>query len=336
MKRFLQKQWLSFSAWQVLLWPPSLFFAGLVALRKCLYRHRVFKTTRLSVPLIVVGNISLGGTGKTPMVIWLAEQLRLAGFKPGIISRGYGGVPQGAVAVFADSPPALVGDEPVLIAKRSACPVFVGVDKVRVGQALLQANPQCDVIISDDGLQHYAMERDVEVALLDGFSQFGNRCLLPAGPLREGVSRLNSVDAVVVSGGVLVDLPEIMPSRLFAMSLEGDHFFSLDQVPSSKPASYFFDKNIVAVAGIANPQRFFNKLTALGLQFEPRAFADHHVFSAAELTEFANKTILMTEKDAVKCLGFTDVDVWYLPVTATISSATGHSLISLILQKLRN
>lgn len=336
MKRYLQKQWRTASPWQLLLMPLSLVFLLLATSRKALYGWGLLKTDRLPVPLIVVGNISLGGTGKTPLVMYLAEQLQAVGLRPGIISRGYGGKQQAAMPVFSHSNPRLFGDEPVLIAKRTACPVFVGANKVKVGRALLQANPQCNVIISDDGLQHYALQRDIEIAMVDAVSQFGNGCLLPAGPLRETLSRLQQVDAVVVTGsqsGVQFELPA---SRCFAMSLHGTHFYSLDPLQAPRLARDFLDKNVVAIAGIANPQRYFDQLKALGLQFESRAYPDHHNFSVNELAQYAGNTLLMTEKDAVKCAGFSGLDAWYLPVTAKVSSATDLDFISLILQKLRS
>ena len=337
MSNWFQKQWSSYSLWHILLLPLSWIFLVVISVRKSLYSLGWLKSTRLSVPVIVVGNITVGGTGKTPLVIWLAEQLKLAGFKPGIISRGYGGTSKLATTVFANSNPQLVGDEPVLIAKRTACPMFVGANRVAAGQALLQANPQCNVIISDDGLQHYALQRDIEIALVNSNSQFGNQLLLPAGPLREKLSRLQSVDAIVDSGNgaaFAVAFKEALQVPIFNMTLQGECFESVDGSKTKQPASYFADKNLVAIAGIGNPERFFNQLSGLGLQFERKAFADHHAFTAQDLMQFSGKTILMTEKDAVKCSTFTTSDTWCLPVTATISASSQTSLITLILQKL--
>ena len=337
MNRWLQKQWGTFTFWHILLMPLSWIFLAATYIRKSLYGIDWIKRSRLSVPVIVVGNISVGGTGKTPFVIWLAEQLKLAGYRPGIISRGYGGTFQHALAVFANSNPQLVGDEPVLIAKRTDCPVFVGVNRVLAGRALLQANPLCNVIISDDGLQHYALQRDVEIALVDSTQQFGNRCLLPAGPLRESVSRLQSVDAIVVCGSdEMTDLPVALGSTFFSMQLQGNMLQSLNDERISQLPSNFFGKNLVAIAGIGNPERFFNQLTALGLQFEFKAFADHYAFSAQDLAQFSDQTILMTEKDAVKCRRLITADAWFLPVMATLSSKNKTPLITLILQKLRS
>ncbi len=336
MHRWIEKQWTTFTYWHIVLLPLAGLFFLVIHLRQWLYNIAWLNSTRLIVPVIVVGNISVGGTGKTPMVLWLVEQLQKAGYMPGIISRGYGGVPQEAEAVFAHSNPQLIGDEPVLLAKRSACPVFVGVDRVFAARALLQANPQCNVIVSDDGLQHYALQRDIEIALVDTVRQFGNRCLLPAGPLRENVSRLQSVDAVIVCGGdERVTSSAVLGSRVFGMQLKGDMLRSLADDKIAKPASHFADKKLIAIAGIGNPQRFFDLLTALGLSFETMAFVDHYAFSAQDFTQFSGKTILMTEKDAVKCQKFLTVDAWYLPVTATLSSTMKTELLTLILQKLR-
>ena len=341
MSNWFQKQWSSYSLWHILLIPLSWVFLVAISVRKSLYSLGWLKSARLSVPVIVVGNISVGGTGKTPLVIWLAEQLQLAGYTPGIVSRGYGGTSKLATAVFANSNPQLVGDEPVLITKRTSCPMFVGANRVAAGQALLQANPQCNVIISDDGLQHYALHRDIEIVLVNSTSQFGNQFLLPAGPLREKLSRLQSVDAIVDSsnGSAFVyrfkeTNNDVKQAPIFNMTLQGEYFESVDGSGVKQAASYFADKNLVAIAGIGNPERFFNQLSDLGLKFERKAFADHHAFTVQDLTQFMGKTILMTEKDAVKCSTFTTSDAWCLPVAATISAPSQTSLITLILQKL--
>jgi tetraacyldisaccharide 4'-kinase len=193
------------------------------------------------------------------------------------------------------------------------------------------------VIISDDGLQHYALQRDIEIALVNSNSQFGNQQLLPAGPLREKRSRLQSVSAIVDSGNgatPVVAFNETGQAPLFNMTLKGEYFEPVNGSEIKQPASYFADKNLVAIAGIGSPERFFNQLSGLGLQFERKAFADHHAFTAQDLMQFSGKTILMTEKDAVKCSTFTTGDTWCLPVTATISASSQTSLITLILQKL--
>lgn len=337
MNNWFQKQWYSYSLWHILLIPLSWIFYTVIQVRKYLYSTGWLKITRLSVPVIVVGNITVGGTGKTPVVIWLAEQLKLAGFTPGIISRGYGGTSKLATAVFANSHPKQVGDEPVLIAKRTACPMFVGTSRVAAGLALLKANPQCNIIISDDGLQHYALARDVEIALVNSEKPFGNQLLLPAGPLREKLTRLSSVDAIVDSGRGADGLPfKTKLPPVFYMQVQSEKFESLDASIGAQSARFFLNKDSVAIAGIGNPERFFNQLAALGLQFESKAFADHYAFTEQDLKVFSGKTILMTEKDAVKCSAFPANDAWYLPIRAIIEDASQVSLMTLILQKLRN
>ena len=339
MNTWFQKQWSSYSLWHILLIPLSWIFSAVIFFRKYLYDIGWLKSTRLSVPVIVIGNITVGGTGKTPMVIWFVEQLQKAGYKPGVISRGYGGTSKQATAVFSNSNPRLVGDEPVLIANRAICPIFIGADRAAAGKALLMANPQCDIIISDDGLQHYALERDIEIALVNSSKQFCNRFLLPAGPFRENISRLQTVDAVVDSG-CKVNFTDCMNVGVqpptFNMQVQGEVFKSLNDQKAIQPARYFANSNVVAIAGIGNPERFFNQLSSLGLQFERHAFADHYAFTAKDLARFQDKTILMTEKDAVKCSSISTSDIWYLPITAIINDSSQTSLLKLILKKLRN
>jgi tetraacyldisaccharide 4'-kinase len=352
MANWLQKQWASVTLWHILLIPLSWVFGAMVYLRAKLYKTGWLTSIRLSVPVIVVGNINVGGTGKTPFVIWLAEQLRQQGYTPAIISRGYGGSTKQVAEVFANSNPAEVGDEPVLIAKRTNCPMFVGANRVAAGLALLQAHPQCNVIISDDGLQHYRLQRDVEIAVIASEHSFGNGALLPAGSLRELITRLNTVDAIV-SNGLLINGAEgshlNTPSpfkgkgwgegasqntprpQIFPMQLTTSHFYNVANPQITSTTQAFSKQNIVAIAGIGNPERFFNQLTALGLQFEPQAFADHHAFTAQDLAPYAHKTILMTEKDAVKCRAFAMANAWALPVNAVVS----HDLLQVILNKLK-
>ncbi len=345
MTNWLQKQWGTYTLWHVLLIPLSWLFGAIVYIRKSLYQLGLLKSYRLNVPVIIVGNINVGGTGKTPFVIWLAEQLQLAGYKPGIISRGYGGSNKVVQAVLPNSSPAEVGDEPVLITKRTGCTMFVGANRVNAGVALLQAHPECNVIISDDGLQHYRLKRDVEIALVNTSTLFNsNLCLLPAGSLREKTTRLQSVDAIVDSGSNVADtndeiadshIPIELQQPVFKMQLQGDVFESVNGTQSHQPVDFFANKSLIAIAGIGNPERFFNQLTSLGLQFARKVFSDHHAFTAQDLMIFKNSTILMTEKDAVKCRMFASDNAWYLPVKATLSNANGVKLIHLILQKLK-
>lgn len=332
MANWFQKQWESFTLWHIVLIPISWLFGAVVWLRKSLYQLGWLKSYRLPVPVIIVGNITVGGTGKTPFVIWLVAQLKLQGYSPGIICRGYGGSTRQVQEVFVQSKPSETGDEPVLIAKRTQCPVFVGADRVAAGQFLLKNHPQCNIILSDDGLQHYRLQRDVEIALINSNDAFGNRLLLPAGPLREKIARLQKVDAIVDSG--VGELNKIKNTPIFNMQLLGEVFYRIHDA-TQQPASFFAGKSLVAIAGIGKPARFFRQLSALGLIFEQHAFPDHHTFTAQELAGFREKTLLMTEKDAVKCLAFDSENAWYLPVEAKITSQRNQSLIALILQKLK-
>lgn len=330
MSEWLQKQWAHYSLWHVLLLPLSALFWLLSFIRRSLYQSGVFKVKRLPVPVIVIGNINIGGTGKTPLVIWLAEQLKSAGFKPGIISRGYGGHVHRTREVLPEDDPTERGDEPVLIAKRTRCPVFVNADRVEAGLALLAAHPQCDVIISDDGLQHYRLHRDVEIAVVDGAKGFGNQSLLPAGPLREGLNRLQQVDALVINGGQSFNSGKL-PAARFEMQLKSSDFFNLLEPNQYCKASAFSGKQIVAIAGIGNPQRFFQQLQYLGLSFQQHAFQDHYAFTASDFKDINADILLMTEKDAVKCISFAKPSFWVLPVSAVVE----NGLMTVILNKLR-
>ena len=324
MSTWLQKQWYRLGPWHLLLIPLSWLFWLLSGLRRLCYRLHLLSSYQLPVPVIVIGNISVGGTGKTPLVIWLAERLRQSGYRPAIISRGYGGSIHGVSPVYENSDPVAVGDEPVLLAKRSRCPVWVGRDRVAVAMALLKAHPECNVIISDDGLQHYKLQRDVEVVVVDGNRGVGNGWLVPAGPLRESEFRLKTADAIVYNGGKPV------PDAFF-MVLENAAFHNLVDPTKTALAADFSERHVYAIAGIGNPERFFQQLHDLGLRFEQLAFPDHHAFQAADLQSIKAEAILMTEKDAVKCMAFAQPNWWYLPVNAVVDEA----LASRILNKLR-
>lgn len=324
LNEWLRRQWRGHTLWHVVLLPLSLLFAVLVALRHLAYRFGLLKSYRLPVPVIVVGNLSVGGTGKTPLVLWIVELLRKQGYRPGIVSRGYRGRVRNPQSVTATSDPVLVGDEPVLLAQRAQCPVWVGVDRVRVARALLSARPDCDVLVSDDGLQHYRMQRDFEIAVVDGRLRFGNRLMLPAGPLREPVSRLGSVDAIVITEG------EAGPGQ-FAMRLRGDVFYNIQNRQRTATARDFVGRRLHAVAGIGHPARFFNHLRQLGLDVIEHGFPDHHVYQPHELHFESADAILMTEKDAVKCVAFAPENAWMLVVDAEVDP----SLAERLLKKLR-
>ncbi len=335
MGKWLQQQWNNgFGLWHILLVPFSWLFWLLSGLRRTAYKVGFLKSCQLPVPVIIVGNISVGGSGKTPLVIWLAEKLKQQGFSPSIISRGYGGNANGVMDVYAQSDPAIAGDEPVLMAKRSQCPVWVGQDRVAAAQALLRAHPKCDVLISDDGLQHYRLRRDFEIAVIDGSRGFGNGWLLPAGPLREGISRLKTVDAVVYNNGAELPL-NALPLNVLSMHLVGAIFYNLRDPAKTAVVTDFLGKNIRAIAGIGNPARFFRQLSELGLQFECQAFSDHHVFQSADIKTANVDAVLMTEKDAVKCQVFAEADWWYLPVNAVVDEALIERIMNKINQNFK-
>lgn len=301
-------------AW--LLWPASLMFRMAVAARRALYRLRVLKSEHPGVPVIVVGNLTAGGSGKTPLVIWIAEFLKTKGWTPAIVSRGYGArIQQPRAATIADDA-AEVGDEPILLSRRSGCPVWVGADRAAVARALREAHPDVDVLILDDGLQHYGLRRDLEIAVVDGRG-FGNGLLLPAGPLREPAGRLRSVDAVVSHGATV---------HGYAMKLSGDTLHRMCDAAERRAVASFGADKVHAVAGIGDPNRFFLHLARLGMKVLPHPFPDHHPFSAQDL-EFAGEApVVMTEKDAVKLRRVARANWWVLPVSAQLDPAFGDWL----------
>jgi tetraacyldisaccharide 4'-kinase len=331
MSRFIELLWNRISPWHILLWPLSLLYAAVTALRRLFYRVGIFKAQALPVPVIVVGNITAGGSGKTPLVIWLVEFLRSNGYAPGVISRGYGREGDEVREVSARSAAAEVGDEPLLIFRRTACPVVVGRHRVAAAQSLLQKNPQVNVIISDDGLQHYSLARDMEMCVVDGARGFGNGLLIPAGPLRETPARLHHVDAIIINGD---DINNSIKSNTYksTMKLVGKQFLHLNNTQPPAYAENFKGKTIYAVAGIGNPARFFMHLKNLGLQFTEHTFPDHHVFSAADIAFENAEVILMTEKDAVKCASFATEQCWSLPVSAELENAFGQRVLARLKQ----
>jgi tetraacyldisaccharide 4'-kinase len=321
----LESLWYRVSIWHIVLLPFSWLFAALAYLRRLFYRLGALKSTRLAVPVVVVGGISVGGSGKTPLVLWLARLLLENGYRPGIVSRGYRGSASAPCAVAADSQASVVGDEPVLLAQRSHCPVWVGGDRVAAAQALLALHPQVNVIIADDGLQHYRLQRDVEIVVLDGERGVGNGFLLPAGPLRESVARLRHVDAVVVNGKD--SAPFAVGQAGYSMTLEGRLFHHLADRRETATAESFRGRTVHAVAGIGNPPRFFRHLEGLGLDITPHAFPDHHVYTLADLDFPGDAPILMTEKDAVKCEKLIPTRCWVLAVDAQLSAAFGVAIL---------
>jgi tetraacyldisaccharide 4'-kinase len=315
----LEKAWYGKSTLTPILLPLSWLFLGLVKLRRFLYRCRLLKSSKLSVPVIVVGNLTVGGTGKTPLVIWIANFLKQHGFKPGIISRGYGGrAAKWPQQVRPDADPAVVGDEALVIARQTNCPMAVGPARVDAGNALLKY-ADIDIIISDDGLQHYALQRDIEIAVIDGIRRFGNQHCLPAGPLREPVSRLEEIDIQVTNGTTMYDEHH--------MHYHADQAVNLLTSKTTALTS-FHDQTIAAIAGIGHPDKFFNSLRGHGLRIETRAFPDHHMYTAEELAFDEEMVVLMTEKDAVKCQRFANNNWWYVPLAAELPEKFGNQLLS--------
>jgi tetraacyldisaccharide 4'-kinase len=312
-ERHLQRLWYGRSGWCLLLLPLSWLFCALVQLRRAAYRRGLLASSVLDARVIVVGNLSVGGTGKTPMVIALSACLRAAGFRVGILCRGYAGRSRHwPLQVTAASAPELAGDEAVLLAARSRVPVFAGPDRVQAGRALLAHCP-CDLVICDDGLQHYRLGRDLEIALVDAHRGHGNGHCLPAGPLREPLSRLAEVNAVVGlnkagAGGFGMVLCAGMANRL-------------TDPADRRPLAQFRVGRIHAVAGIAHPRRFFDSLREAGLEVEEHAFPDHHPFSPGDLAFDDSHPVLMTEKDAVKCRGFAPAHWWSVPVEVQLDAA---------------
>ncbi|MBC7944074.1 MAG: tetraacyldisaccharide 4'-kinase [Burkholderiales bacterium] len=331
-KRF-PSHWSRIDFAHLLSFPVSLVFRAAVALRRALYKTRLLKSARLSVPVIVVGNITVGGTGKTPVVIWLVTRLAARGMRPGIISRGYGGKLRGPYQVNGDSDPRMVGDEPVLLAQRTGCPVWIARDRVAGAARLLQKHPECNVLIADDGLQHYRLRRDIEIAVLDAARGLGNRLMLPAGPLREPASRLRSVDAIVVNGNGADLAPEQSPVSprllIYPMTLRGAELGNLLNPAARIPVLSLRGLSVAALAGIGNPRRFFDHLAQLGLDFTAYPLPDHHVFTAGDLDIADVDAIVMTEKDAVKCraAAIGSEKCWVLDVEAVLPEALEDFII---------
>ena len=318
--RLLDRMWYGRGGWGRWLAILSLPYVAAVRVRRALF-HRGLRTShRIGVPVVVVGNITVGGTGKTPLVVWLVQRLRAHGYRPGVICSGYrGGAREWPRHVCADSDPAEVGDEAVLVAKRCSCPVVAAPDRVAAARVLL-GEADCDIVVSDDGLQHYRLARDVEIAVLDGQRRHGTGWCFPAGPLREPISRLESVDFVVTKGHAREGEYRMeLSGRLLRQA--ADDSVVID--PADLPAG-----TVHAVAGIGNPCPFFRRLRDLGLRISTRAFPDHHPFSSDDIDYPDGRPVIMTEKDAVKCRRFATGRHWYLPVDAEVDQALETELIA--------
>ncbi len=313
-----------------LLWPLSLVYRLVVALRRALFRGGMLRTVRLPVPVVIVGNITAGGAGKTPLACALVEALRERGWRPGVISRGYGGSADTATAVVATSDPRVVGDEPLIFAAMNL-PVWIGRDRVAAGAGLVAAHAECNVIVADDGLQHYRLARTMEIVVVDAVRGFGNGLMLPAGPLREAPARMQEADAVVrlVAPGTP---PEPAPDgRATQMQHEALPWRNLVEPAHVAVVADWRGQAVHAVCGTGNPERFFAMLRAQGIAAHEHALPDHHAFAPADIAFPGAAAILMTQKDAVKCTGFADARCWYLPVRAQVDPA----LIALVEEKIR-
>ncbi len=334
LERTLTRTWMRRGPLAWLLFPLSLVTALVINIRQAMYRSGYKKATHLPVPVIVVGNIFVGGTGKTPLTIWLVESLRTAGFTPGVVSRGYGRRMDIPVEVLATSLSMDVGDEPLLIAKRTQCPVWVGRRRVEAARALLAAHPEVDVIVSDDGLQHYALARHIEIVLSDQRGN-GNGWLLPAGPLREFASRGRDFNVVNVgaSKAIAIPLPMTLASTpTFAMQLDSGMAEQLKDRNNRKPLSAFASTTrVAALAGIGSPGRFFATLHAAGLSVDEYPLPDHYDFADNPFEALAADIFLITEKDAVKCEAISaikdDPRIWVVPVSARIDSLFTQQIV---------
>jgi tetraacyldisaccharide 4'-kinase len=314
------KSWLSHA-----LWPLSWLYCAVVTLRRLAYQLGVLRVRRMPVPVIVVGNLSVGGTGKTPLVTALVDVLRSRGYLPGIVSRGYRGkARQWPQQVRADSDPVIVGDEAVLLARRTGCPMAVAPSRVAAARALLKY-AHCDVIVADDGLQHYALGRDVEILVVDGIRRFGNGRCLPAGPLREPKYRAARVDLVVTNG--------LAAAHEYTMRYEGTELYNIGDPSLRQPLSAFAGKTAHAVAGIGHPSRFFSTLQKAGLKLKTHPFPDHHEYRASDVQFGDGYPVIMTEKDAVKCRRFETADHWYLPVDAELPERFFDTVIQILEMK---
>jgi tetraacyldisaccharide 4'-kinase len=318
---WLNRIWYDRAAPPWWLLPLSLAYGGVAGARRFLYAKRLRRSTRMSSPVVVVGNLSVGGTGKTPLVCWLVAHLTELGFKPGVVTRGYGGTSGNVRLIDSSDDPNVVGDESILLVRRTGAPVAIGRDRPAASQLLLNAG--CDVVVSDDGLQHYALARDCEIVVIDGDRLFGNGWLLPAGPLREPKARLAGANAIVINGGRAL-LGGALSMRLeakSALSLIGGAVKALDE---------FAGRSVHAVAGIGNPERFFNMLRAHGIVVTGHPLPDHARLQAADISFADRQPVLMTEKDAVKCARIAGPHHWYVPVTASFDGRESNVLLDIV------
>ncbi len=307
--------------------PLSVLYGAVSRLRYRAYARRSRRAAPLARPVIVVGNLSVGGTGKTPLVCWLAVRLAELGFRPGVVTRGYGGANRRARLVEASDDPDSVGDEAILLGRRTRAPVAIGRDRPAAAQLLINAG--CDVIVSDDGLQHYALMRDCEIVVVDGERLFGNGRLLPAGPLREAPARLERADAVVVNGGPAAIGSQALPAGALRMHLAATSAISL-RYGTPKDLRELAGQSVHALAGIGNPRRFFDMLRGFGIKVLDHALPDHARLRIGDISFADDLPVLMTEKDAVKCAEIAGPHHWYVPVSAVLDAGDGEALRTVV------
>ena len=336
MYNWIHRVWYEGGSTYRLLLPLSGLYWLLIGLRRCLYRFGVLNTHRAVVPVIVVGNITTGGTGKTPVTVWLARELRARGFSPGIVSRGYGGSrSSSSMRVDSASDPAMVGDEPVLLSRLSGCPVVVDADRFRAAEMLVEDG--ANLVIADDGLQHYRLERTYDICVIDGARGLGNRHLLPAGPLRDTISRLGEVDQVLLNGSLQAqaDVLSVVEQNAIEFELVAVEVSRLNG-SLTRPIDRFEGTTVHGVAAIGNPGRFFDLLRAHGMQVIEHAFPDHARLSAGELDFGDDFDILMTEKDAVKLGRPKSNKLWAVPVELRMDPLLSGPWLEQIESRLRN
>jgi tetraacyldisaccharide 4'-kinase len=336
MERALNRIWYGGAPTSIFLLPLAWLYGAVMAVRRVFYEQGWLPSYRITRPVIVVGNLTVGGTGKTPFVAWLAEKLTERGLRVGILSRGYGSSATVPRVVETSSPWQQVGDEPLLLRQRTGCDVVVSVDRAAGAQLLAQRG--ADVIVADDGLQHLRLAREVEIVVVDGARGFGNGRLLPAGPLREPASRAAQANLVVINGrpehASVTRLPVPRDLEPVQMALFAGRVLPVAGTRADRALESFRGQRVHAVAGIGNPWRFFADLRGRGLDIVEHAFADHHPFTAADLDFGDAQPVLMTEKDAVKCRAFADARLWYVPVTARFSDTQSAEMLEKIAGKL--
>ena len=322
LENLIEKVWHSKNIFSLLLFPLSLIYISIIYLRHTLYQLGLISITKINAPTIVVGNIVAGGTGKTPLVIWLAKYFKGKGFLPGIVSRGYGGTYLSNIElVKPTSNPLLVGDEPVIIARNTNCPVVVAKKRAKGAKELVEKY-NCNIILCDDGMQHYSLARDIEIAVIDGQRRFGNNYCFPAGPLREPKNRIFKADLIVSKYNAR--------KCEHKMDYTYNQLVSLNELPKTIPVSDLHGMTVHAIAGINNPDHFFSYLRSHKLELIIHKFPDHYSFTKDDVRFDDNFPVVMTEKDAVKCLNYSSDKHWYVPISAELPKSFIYDLDKLM------